>query len=490
MTRTLLNKKMRFTINDNLVSLHVNRLVLISKLNTSPRSVRFVLRRSGQNEKAVSAAADVGVVGSGAAGLAAAYFAANEGSSVILFEKNDESGKKILISGGTRCNVLPGSVQLASDFSTESKQGALKSVFSRWSLDECREWIENDVGITLSLEESTNKLFPASNSAKEVRDKLLKASINAGVSSIKYSHDLQSIERQEDYLVCSFKGIPDEYRFKSLILATGGKSFPTLGTTGEGWKILESLGHTLTPVYPALTPLKGDMIGPDHSSLAGISLHEVDLSVMMPSDGPKRKRLKSIRTNRRDFLITHKGFSGPAVLDISEHFVREMERGSSAMPKLKISWIHGVNDAAWDALLQNPKVQSGVGSNSMVTTVLRAYGITHRLAINICNHCEVPIDRKISELRKEERKRLSRCLSECTLNVTGHEGYPKAEVTGGGIPLSEVDCKSMESRIAPNIFICGELLDVHGRIGGFNFLWAWVSGRLAGLGAASACKQG
>ena len=209
--------------------------------------------------RAASAACDVSVavVGGGAAGLAAAYFAAEAGADVLILEKNDEAGKKILISGGTRCNVLPQHVDVAADFFTESSPSALRSVFSRWSREECEQWLSHDVGLKLALEEETGKLFPASNSAAEVRDRLARACRRLGVA-IRMPAALKDLRKREhrsgwDCVLANGQSVSAE----RVVLATGGMSFPGLGTVGDGYRLLEGHGHSLHAPYPALTPLLG-----------------------------------------------------------------------------------------------------------------------------------------------------------------------------------------------------------------------------------------
>ena len=422
-----------------------------------------------------AAQTEVAVLGGGAAGLTAAFFAAQSGARVTVFEKNEECGKKILVSGGKRCNILPGgNIDVVSDYFSESKQGALKSIFSRWSLKECQQWIERDLQINLVLDQDTNKLFPSSNSSADVRNSLLRACENLG-ARIVYRHDVQDVERDsKGKWTCHFKSSDEQVAFDKVILATGGKSYASLGTTGRGYTIAEQLGHTIVPVYPALTPLKGRPPGTEQ--LAGVSLSDIGLSVhLRKQDG---KRMKPIHSKRSDFLITHRGFSGPSVMDLSHYVTMALERDIEA-PEMCISWAQGVNETQWESCFMN----AARAGTTRVTSIMKQYGIPARLAASLCEYCGIPVDRVIAELKKKERVQLVQVLTQHQLEIHGHEGYPKAEVTGGGVPLKEIDCKTMESLLAPGIYIVGELLDVHGRIGGFNFLWAFTTARLAGISA-------
>jgi len=470
----------------------------------------------------------IAVLGAGAAGLTAAYFAAEPGVRVTLVEKTPEAGKKILISGGTRCNILPGSVS-ATDYFTESSASALRSIFSRWSLDECRNWISDpdQVGIALAYEEETNKYFPATNEAREVRDRLVSACKRRGVVfmpstaiedlQIANSNALTVKEKSTGPLwECSLvnngssgnnSNSKPKLTADHIILATGGKSFPTLGTIGTGYEILRRLGHSLHLPYAALTPLLGNH--PGGEQLPGLSLYNAELSIKQPkivkisdnhssmsgdvgtgtaSKNKKKKsgmkannRPKTLTAERTALLLTHRGFSGPSAMDFSHYFSMSEERSDPA-PKLLISWIKDMDRKAWEKALTDVGGSGGV----LVSNILKRQGVPARLADALCAQSGVAPSRKLPELRKEERIKLIEALSAFELQVTGNEGYPKAEVTGGGVPLNELDCATMESKIAPGVHICGELCDIHGRIGGYNFYWAWCSGRLAGLGAAKA----
>lgn len=431
---------------------------------------------------------DVAVVGGGAAGLTAAFFAATQGARVTVLERNADPGRKITISGGTRCNVLPEACDVASDFYTESSLSALRSIFSKWSLEECRQWLSDPgagIGIPLTLEADTKKIFPASNSAHEVRDKLVAACLRQGVDIIR-STELLDLRQSEGQgcprweCCCQEAGTRGglSLRASRVVLATGGMSFPNLGSTGVGFEVLKRLGHTLYAPYPALTPLLGQHPSGGQGQLPGISLYDAQLTVVNDNQEKKsRNSQKGRRAHRSAVLLTHRGFSGPAVLDLSHHYAMAEGRGLP-LPKFVVSWTKEMDKDGWSRVLSGDS-----GGASLVINVLKRSGLPARLADALCSEADVPSSRKLSELRKEERHRLVEALSSCALHVTGHEGYLKAEVTGGGISLSELNCDTMESRRTPRLYVCGELCDVHGRIGGFNFFWAWCSGRLAGLSA-------
>jgi predicted Rossmann fold flavoprotein len=249
----------------------------------------------------------------------------------------------------------------------------------------------------------------------------------------------------------------------AVIIATGGLSVPNTGSDGAGLEMLRVLGHTMHPTYAALTPLTSNDAA--FNSLAGISL-----TVSLRASSAERTA-----TATGGFLFTHRGYSGPAVLDVSHVIVRARAENRSHA-SLQVQWT-GLGEAAWDVAL---KPHGG----RTVTGALRAE-LPDRLATVLLAQAGVDATRPLSELRREERRALIDTLVRGALPWNGDEGYKKAEVTGGGVALSEVNPRTMESRRHPGLYLCGEVLDAFGPIGGYNFLWAWATGRAAGLGAAS-----
>ncbi len=399
------------------------------------------------------------VIGAGAAGLVSAIFAAKSGADVTILERTRMSGKKILISGGTRCNVLP-VVMNYDDYFTNSSVNLMKNIFKSWSLDACYKWFSQEIGLKMVTEEKSNKWFPASNSAMEVRDLLVKKAENCGVDFI-YNFPVQSLEKKgNSWLIKSTDG--NSYIADNIIVATGGLSLPEIGTDGMGHSFLKKLGHNINKTYPALTPLKGPH--PGNAPIPGVSL-DVELTVKLNS----KKKIKAQRTG---FLFTHKGYSGPAILDLSHYAVQALEQNTEK-PEFIINWT-GFEEEKWKEIFS-----LGKGS---IFNKLREY-LPNRLSESLCKEAGLT-ERKLSELKKEERNKIIKLLIEYKLPYNGHEGYRKAEVTGGGIPLEEIDTATLESKIVPGLYLCGEIIDVFGRIGGFNFYWAWLTGRLSGISAA------
>ncbi|MDG5767119.1 aminoacetone oxidase family FAD-binding enzyme [Balneolales bacterium ANBcel1] len=422
---------------------------------------------------------DTIVIGAGAAGLTAAIFAAAGGKSVVLLERTPQAGRKILMSGGTRCNVLPVRASI-DDFVTDSSRNRLRNIFKSWSVDRCRRWFEDEIGLELECEASSNKWFPKSNSARDVRDRLLRHAESIGVR-VCYRASVASMQRQNQlWTIKTTNG--EQFQAPVVIMAAGGKSIPSTGTDGTGYTIAEALGHTLIPPYPALTPLTGPHPGSAaktstkrdkraRSRPANDSAHSlagVSLDVQLDAWNPKHQPFK---TSRSGFLFTHQGYSGPSVLDLSHVVVKALQAGSPGDDdaSLRVNWT-GKSAGWW---------QSQLEGNLETTALLRRH-LPRRLADNLLADIGLA-GRKTAELSGKDRNRLVGSLTSCRLTPTGHSGFEKAEVTGGGVSLDDINPATMESRIAPGLYLCGEILDVFGRIGGFNFYWAWVTGRLAGM---------
>ena len=380
----------------------------------------------------------VAVVGAGAAGLVAAIFAARPGTDVLVVESTADGGRKILISGGGRCNILP-SVLRPERFVTGSPPHLLRNMLKAWPLHEQRAFFENEVGIPLKLEEESGKFFPVSDKARDVRDGLIELARKKGV---KFQFNTR---------VTSLRDLTAD----KIILATGGLSVPTTGSDGAGLTFAEQLGHRIVPTYPALTPLLD--ASARHASLSGVSLH-----VRLRGKSGKH----SIETDG-GFLFTHRGYSGPSILDVSH--VATTDRDAV----IRVQWT-ALNADGWTKAFNAP-------SASVSTLLTRE--MPSRLAEQLMIEAAVPADRRTSDLRRAERTKLIELLTSYVLPWTGDEGYKKAEVTGGGVALDEVDARTLESKRCAGLFLCGEMLDAFGPIGGHNFAWAWSTGRAAGLGA-------
>ena len=403
-------------------------------------------------------AAPVTVVGAGAAGLVAAGFAAASGHPVLLLDGTRDGGRKILISGGGRCNVLPSRLDPAS-YHTASSPHTLRKMLLSWPLAEQRAFFEERLGVPLKLEEETGKLFPISDRARDVRDALV-AFARDGGAELRFGARVVDVRPQAAGRWTVDLADGEEVGASAVVLATGGLSVPNTGSDGTGLQIVQRLGHTVQPTYPALTPLLAQP--PRHAELAGVSLR-VRLSAPLP---------RGSAVAEGGFLFTHRGYSGPAVLDVSHHAVLA-RRDGRAQPILA-QWT-ALDADDWERALRDTSAGS-------VGPLLRRH-LPTRLADRLLVEAATAPERPLSQLRRDERARLVEALARYPLPWTGDEGYKKAEVTGGGVALGEIDPRTMESRLHPGLYLCGEILDAFGPIGGYNFAWAWATGRAAGLGS-------
>jgi len=427
----------------------------------------------------------VAVVGAGAAGLTAALAAAQAGARVTLLNAHPRIGLKILMSGGTRCNLTHREVS-ERDYHGGSRNFVAR-VLRAFTPEKTRAWFE-EMGVELKLEE-TGKYFPVTDEAKTVLEALLAAVNRAGVK-VESGARVVRLERvgsrsrlgiQAVRSAAVFEGAavsrrgetvwrapsvePDRWlEADAVVIATGGLSFPRSGSDGVGYALVTALGHTLEPPIPALTPLASD----DSLCLAaqGITL-EVELTLWV--GGKRTERVKG------SMVIAHFGYSGPAALDLSRHWLR-------AVGEKRVTASFAVGEtvesfrAAWvDAARSAPE-----------RTVRRhlARWLPERLGERLAEEAGVDPSWRVVQTQRERRDALIERVLARDLRVIGTLGYEKAEVTAGGVRLSEVDPSTLESRVSPGLFLCGEILDVEGRLGGFNFQWAWSSGTVAGRAAA------
>ncbi len=382
---------------------------------------------------------------------------------MVLIESTADGGRKILISGGGRCNILPSGVG-PERYVTSSSPHTLRKLLRSWPLEEQRLFFERELGQALVLEVESGKLFPASDKARDVRDALVARAREAGVRLWFGTRVTGVVADSGGGWRVEMEGAPP-LLVGAVVLATGGLSVPATGSDGFGLDLAEQLGHTVHPTYPALTPLTA--APHPHTELAGVSL---DVTIRAPGARPAFE-------THGGFLFTHRGWSGPAVLDSSHLAIRPAPDGGRQ--ELTVQWTP-LDATAWDVALREG-----------VITVRNALAehLPRRLADRLCQEAAVDPDTPLAQLRRGDRRTLVGLLTAYVLPWTGDEGYKKAEVTGGGVALSEVDPRTLESRRRGGLYLCGELLDAFGPIGGHNFLWAWATGRVAGRGAAGATPR-
>ncbi len=373
----------------------------------------------------------------------------------MLFDSRVKVGAKILVSGGTRCNVTHRVV------SEKDYQGGpshfIRHALEAFTPDETIDFFKK-IGVELVLEE-TGKYFPTTHSGKTVLEALLKEAARVGVDLVTGMKITEIRKMGEGFRLNGVEA-------KRVILATGGLSYPETGSDGTGLRIAESLGHTIVPTAPALTPLTG--VG--WHDLSGVSLN---VTLSFHENGKKRSEFTG------PFLFTHFGYSGPTALNISR-FVAYAPKGQVFANFLPSYRPENLEKDILSSATQHPKKT-----------------VKNFLAEDLClpeRFCEVFLKKinggvhTLGRLTHAERDRLVRNLLRYPLNVTGVVGYKKAEVTAGGVDLREVKVGTMESKSVSGLYFAGEILDIDGRIGGFNFQWAWSTGAVAGKSAAKSLQ--
>lgn len=399
--------------------------------------------------------------------MAAAIFAAESspGLKIVLLESARRPGAKILVSGGGRCNVTNEAVTPA-DFSG-GPSTIVRNVLRAFDEHRTLAWMSG-LGVKLKLE-PTGKYFPESDEARTVVAGLfarlgqLKIELRTGVKANR----LLPVEGGFEIYAAQQK---PEVRATRVIMATGGLALPRSGSDGAGLRWMRAVGHTVVPTTPALAPLlvkEGPWGKGSPSSLSGLTV-DGRLTLMSGSG-------KKLAETTGSLLFTHFGLSGPCAMNFSRHLARHRLESPGDTPQvgLGLSPFGTLEEA--DAWLQE---QGTAHPKRQVATVLEQQ-MPERLAAIFTDKAE-----RIGGLTRERRLDLARGLVAAPIQVEGDRGYAFAETTAGGVDLREIDPATMESRKVPGLHLCGEILDVDGRIGGFNFQWAWSTGHLAGRAAA------
>ncbi|MBP1684889.1 MAG: putative Oxidoreductase with FAD/NAD(P)-binding domain [Deltaproteobacteria bacterium] len=419
---------------------------------------------------------DIAVIGAGAAGLTAAIFAADTARQqrgphalprIVVLDGAKTIGAKILVSGGGRCNVTHAEVTPA-DFN--GSRNIVRNVLAAFDGTATRRWLAS-LGVELKREDS-GKLFPVTDSARTVLEALLRRCMDLDVS-VRPRHRVSVLRRgplpAQDPAPFILDHASGRLSATRVILATGGRSLPRTGSDGGGWDLARSCGHSVTDTYPALVPLVL-RAGMFHRELSGLS-QPVALSVF--ADGTR------IDHQRGSMLWTHFGISGPVVLDVSRHWVLAQARGQRV--ELRCNFLPGWDFEQTDAWLRSVAAQRPRLSLGRCL----ADRLAARLALALAQSAGCAAATPVAQLTREQRRQVVHACTDFLLPVERDRGWNYAEVTAGGVPLEEVDYRTMESRKAPGLHLAGEMLACDGRIGGFNFQWAWATGYLAGRAAAS-----
>jgi predicted Rossmann fold flavoprotein len=405
---------------------------------------------------------DIVVAGAGAAGLLAAIRAAEAGRRTLLLEKNRKPGVKILMSGGTRCNITHATDNRGIVDAFGRPGRFLHSALAALSVDETIALFESE-GVPTKVEE-TGKVFPVSNKASDVLEALLRLLQQSG-AMLALGEPLGGVERTESGF--AIRTPQRTLTARRLVLTTGGQSYPGSGTTGDGYGFAANFGHTIVPPRPALVPIR--VASSWVAELRGITLPDVSVRILEAD--------KHLADRRGSLLFAHFGLSGPVILDVSR-VVSGHPRPITLM--LEIDLLPSMKETELDEYIRKESLES---AKKQLAGILPER-LPRRLVETLLVQAGLAADRKAAALSRNDRTRLVQQIKRLRLPVTGTLGFGKAEVTAGGVVLDEIDSRTLGSKLIPDLFIAGELLDLDGPIGGYNFQAAFSTGWLAGAAAA------
>ena len=409
---------------------------------------------------------NVVVIGGGASGLMAAGTASYYGANVTLLEKNSRTGRKILVTGKGRCNITNNCDKDTFIANVPTNPRFLYSAINNF---DCQDTIDffNDLGLETKTERG-NRVFPVSDKAMDVADTLYTFAKYNGVKIIESTAKVILTSDGKVSGVLDTKG--NKYDADCVIIATGGMSYPGTGSTGDGYKLAKTVGHTITEIKPSLVGL----ISSDEfcKELQGLSLKNVNLTAY--------ENGKEIFSEQGEMLFTHQGVSGPLVLSASSH-MRNFEKKSY---KISIDLKPALSEEKLDLRLQkdfsehkNNQINNSLGKwlpKKIIPVVLKMWGIDPT--------------KKCNSITKEDRQELNKILKNFTVKIKSLGSIKEAIITSGGVSTKEISPKTMESKILSGLFFCGEVIDVDAYTGGFNLQIAFSTGRLAGY--YSAIKEG
>ena len=417
---------------------------------------------------------EVVVVGAGAAGLLAAARSAERSKRTLLLEKNRRPGIKILMSGGTRCNLTHAtdSRGIVNEFGPPGR--FLHSALAALSPQDLIDLFEAE-GVATKVEHDTGKIFPVSDRASDVLDALLARLQRSGCTLALEEPlvDLVPLDPGGFQLTTAKRQLTTE----KVLITTGGQSYPGSGTTGDGYQWAARFGHTIVPPRPALTPITTDAEWV--RELQGVTIPDVLVRVvetelvgdLQPGE-KKSKKSPCLAERRGSFLFTHFGLSGPVALDVSRVISGHPQPRTL---KLACDFLPGVSEAELDERLKTETASAGKKQIGGLFAALLPRRLTDALLI-LAN---LSPERRAAELGREARGRCLAAIKRCTIPVSGTRGFKKAEVTAGGVSLDEVDSRTMQSKLVPGLYFAGEVLDLDGPIGGYNFQAAFSTGWLA-----------
>jgi len=406
---------------------------------------------------------DLIVVGSGAAGLTGAIKAAREGKKVLLLEKLSQIATKLKATGGGRCN-LSNTLDNTSFMQSFGKNGRfMTTAINKMNHEDLRDFFTS-----LNLETHIPdgfRIFPVTHSSTTV--------INALTNELKQLNVEILCDQKVEKIICnnhtvtSIKTQNNTYNTKNILLATGGMGYPKMGATGDGFPIVESLGHKVTKLYPAMMPLSTKESWQGNCRADTIS--KVTIKVNIPNNN-KLKKLTAVG----DLIFTSTGLRGPVILDFAREITPFLDTYDEV--PILVNLTHGMNE---DEIIKKLKDLSAKHIQNNIVELL-SFIIPPSLAVQFCILCDIKKDIHYKQIKGESKNKLIRFLAWTPFTINGHDGFNKAMITRGGISLKEIDPNTMQSKLIKGLYFAGEIVDIDGPCGGYNLQWSFSSGSLAG----------
>lgn len=412
---------------------------------------------------------DVIVIGGGTAGLMSAVAAAEQHKKVLLIEKGTKLGTKLAISGGGRCNVT-NRLPIEEIIKNIPGNGRfLYGPFSIYNNEDIIQFFESK-GVALK-EEDHGRMFPVSNNAKDIVNTLLDELERLNVTVLRTT----AVEKllMDDTKVFGVRTATEEFTAQAVIVAVGGKAVPHTGSTGDGYAWAERAGHKVTTLFPTEVPLLSQEKFIHNKTLQGLALRDTAVSVLSVKG-------KTLITHKMDMLFTHFGVSGPAILRCSQFVVKEQMKNGGKPVTLQIQTLE---DNTHNVTQQLQKLAKDEPKKALKNT-FKSLAV-ERWLLFLFERAGLDPNKTGADVSQIELRALAEQLTTFTMQISGTQPMEKAFVTGGGVSIKEIEPKTMASRKKQGLYFCGEILDIHGYTGGYNITAALVTGRIAGMSAAT-----